>query len=56
MILSERGLQEFCEAYERTYGRSIAPDAAREMASRLLTLFEVLARRDSPALENHAAP
>jgi hypothetical protein len=41
---SEEGVKKFQLIYEELYGREIDVDAAREMASRILTLYELLAR------------
>lgn len=41
---SEEGLREFCRIYEKLHGVPLDPDAANEIATRLLTLFELFAR------------
>lgn len=41
---SEEGLREFCRLYEQLHGVPLDPETANEIASRLLTLFELLAR------------
>ena len=41
---SDEGVEEFRRLYEELYGEEIDVDAAREMASRVLTLYELLAR------------
>ena len=41
---SEEGVKQFQLIYKELYGKEIDVDAAREMASRVLTLYELLAR------------
>ena len=41
---SDEGVEEFRRIYKELYGENIDVDAAREMASRVLTLYELLAR------------
>jgi hypothetical protein len=43
MILSEADRQTFITAYERDFGEMISLVEAREMATRLLAFFELLA-------------
>ncbi len=45
---SDEGVKEFKAIYERLHGEPISDDDAREMARRVLTLYELLAR---PTLE-----
>jgi hypothetical protein len=45
MRLSDESIARFSRIYERVRGIRLTPDAAREMATRLLTLFELLCRK-----------
>ena len=41
---SDEGVEEFRRIYKKLHGEEIDVDAAREIASRVLTLYELLAR------------
>lgn len=41
---SDEGIEEFGRIYERLKGLRLTSDAAREMATRLLTIFEIFCR------------
>jgi hypothetical protein len=42
--ISDETVSSFMAVYEEIYKKSIAPDEAREMARRVLTLYSLLAR------------
>ena len=42
--ITDDTVQSFTAVYEKLYNKPIAPDDAREMARRVLTLYTVLAR------------
>jgi hypothetical protein len=44
MQLSDERLRQFHEAYKDDFGEEITLDQAREMLTRLVTLYEVLLR------------
>jgi hypothetical protein len=44
MHISDDRLQEFQRIYKETYGHEITLVEAREMAQRLLTLYEIISR------------
>lgn len=44
MALSERDIEEFRTLYSGEFGKTIGIDEARAMASRLITLYELLLR------------
>ena len=41
---SDKGVEEFKAIYERLHGAPVTDASAREMARRVLTLYELLAR------------
>ena len=43
MLLNQNDIDEFRKIYSKDSGESITDDEAREMAARLITLYEVLA-------------
>ena len=45
MNVEEKAVQEFQKLYVRAYGKPIETGEAREMARRLLMLFELLIRQ-----------
>ena len=44
MRVSEEGLTEFRRIYQEEFGEELSEESARDMASRVLTLYEILAR------------
>jgi len=52
--LTEKDIDEFIEIYERVYKERISRDDAREMANRLLTLYEILAQPLPGEIESEA--
>lgn len=42
MEISNERLQEFCDAYKIDFGEDISLEDAREILSRLMTLYELL--------------
>jgi hypothetical protein len=44
MMISDTRLREFQEAYKQDFGEQITLEQAREMLSRLVALYEALAR------------
>jgi hypothetical protein len=58
MRLSDESVSSFARIYERIRGVRLTSDAAREMATRLLTLFELFCRKaaekpEKEPLEKH---
>ena len=54
MLLSDETCEEFREAYKKDSGEDITIPEAREMASNLLSLYELLARPLPSDVEAHA--
>lgn len=55
MKIDDERLREFQEAYQQDFGEAISLDAAREMLSRVVTLYTAL-RRPLPSEDKRDAP
>jgi hypothetical protein len=49
MQLQSEELAEFIKLYQEEFGDNISEEAAREIANRLLVLYELMAQRDFPS-------
>jgi hypothetical protein len=56
MRLSDESVGRFSDIYERFRGVRLSPDTAREMATRLLTLFEFFCRKPADENGEHQPP
>lgn len=44
MQLTEKDLNEFIEIYQTEFGKPLSPEAALEMATRLIMLYKIIMR------------
>lgn len=56
MNITEERLREFQEAYKTDFGEEISQEEAREMLSRVVTLYELLMRPLPDDSKEKAAP
>lgn len=56
MQISDEALDEFIQIYKKEFKKKLARAEAREMASRLLTLYELLVRKLSNEKLSHPKP